>query len=58
MEIVFWQDAAVIIVIIIKLFPILLWIINEDVWMLSKDSSEAGRLGHEVMVLTCTYSCQ
>lgn len=44
MEIVFWQDAAVIMFIIIKLFLILLWIIHEDAWMLSKHNSETERL--------------
>lgn len=47
MEIVFWQDAAVIMfIIIIKPFLILLWIIHEDVWMLSKHNSETERLAH------------
>lgn len=46
MEIGFWQDAALIMFIISKLFLILLWIIHEDVWMLSKHNSETERIAH------------
>lgn len=54
----FRLNAAVMMFIILKLFPMLLWVIHEDVWMLFKHNSETGRLAHKVMVLTCKYSCQ